>query len=609
MKAESKTLGRGDEGNTRQMPWVVAPDPEQHLVALVELEAMAYIDEPSLLPSIPGGQITLKGLQAAKFPGPCKWFNTILVAHDLGCGREMCAIAACLSERTSVFLPSVDMYEAQLWIPSPWSDHILLLRAFCAYLRLKNDMAARSTDNLLNFGYLEQVEETYKGYCSFFQNQGCLDGPLSHQGANPDPFDVHERIRKALARGLFLTTAIRDPKGSRGRDCYRTINQHCSALAAIDCALAGNPPKWVVYDEFLKSSGMQYLHVCSKIYPEWIEDLKYFQHGNLATGIKSKSNELRQPFVHESLERSRALKNERPVLQPTGVIDTMAPADCLDFSSETSDVVFEHAAPCPLVDNMNGWLVVEHTGTGEIKYLPEAHIWVAQTEGWDLWRPKDKPTTAAGVDKRSCQHARDTMRLAGRLPWEEMATCMEAAIELAHSEDGSTHWEPGMQTVGYEKVPDASPSVAPSFDRPSVLTEHHSATSIGHAHIQQRPSRVGAGWGDYDDFHAWQSAGRVVTADMLPGRVWSTDVLSDTQTLIRDGHSHSSPAQLVMGPIEVPDDQKTLRRSNFDPPQPLKKVLKKQPDKKKTDEETGNKGRQQARSWKRGSRRQARGGR
>ncbi|KAI0115436.1 hypothetical protein GGR51DRAFT_555872 [Nemania sp. FL0031] len=136
---------------------------------------------------------------------------------------------------------------------------------------------------------------------------------------------------------------------------------------------------------------------------------------------------------------------------------------------------------------------------------------------------------------------RDTMT--ATKPWEETTKEFVEGIKTLHGEDGSTRWRPGMMINGNDSVPLSSPSMADRPENAMMQTEYHSATSMNHVHVHQRPTHVGAGWGEWDYWTAWQSAGRRIDSSMLrtKNKYWNHDVLSSNRWADADPNNPPAP--------------------------------------------------------------------
>lgn len=57
-----------------------------------------------------------------------------------------------------------------------------------------------------------------------------------------------------------------------------------------------------------------------------------------------------------------------------------------------------------------------------------------------------------------------------------------------------------MLSEGKDVVPKSSPSMADNPEDALMRSEYLSATSMNHVHIKQRPTTVGTGWGEWDNW-------------------------------------------------------------------------------------------------------------
>ncbi|KAI0020835.1 P-loop containing nucleoside triphosphate hydrolase protein [Xylariomycetidae sp. FL0641] len=316
----AKRTGR----TTAEIDWFDAPDPETYFVALNELQEMGFVYPESHDGTQRAGIITPRGICAARFPGDCKWYHAIITAHELEVGFYVCAIAACLSINGSIWARKTSTMRSAARLCqgiffTGVSDHLSLMNAFFAFLRLKTAQKADGTpmhnqtllgywcsDHALDMVSLEEALNLHNSFKNFFPS--VLGTELSMK-TDVDPNTLYTTIREALAKGLFLETAIIDPKAPHSGEAYRTVNTHKPALLDPTSELVGEKPRWVVYEEYHRSAGKPYLAVCTMIEPEWICDLDHFKLENLATAYKS--NKLTQDFVHKALQQARDLKKAR----------------------------------------------------------------------------------------------------------------------------------------------------------------------------------------------------------------------------------------------------------------------------------------------------------
>ncbi|KAI0020836.1 hypothetical protein F4780DRAFT_741062 [Xylariomycetidae sp. FL0641] len=132
-------------------------------------------------------------------------------------------------------------------------------------------------------------------------------------------------------------------------------------------------------------------------------------------------------------------------------------------------------------------------------------------------------------------------------------------------------WEPQTQLPKPIK-----PTKSTEHGSPAFQTDSHGAIPFGSGPSNQRPDRVGAGWGDHDDFASWQSMGRNVTMDMLEGRPqnWTRDALQDSMTFVREGGPSYFPAQLTIPPVRAADGEDLPRRHpTMTAPKTLKEMV------------------------------------
>ncbi|KAI1495737.1 hypothetical protein F5X99DRAFT_414809 [Biscogniauxia marginata] len=156
-----------------------------------------------------------------------------------------------------------------------------------------------------------------------------------------------------------------------------------------------------------------------------------------------------------------------------------------------------------------------------------------QSKGWELWVHPEDPTHGDLMDPRDCEPINDTTD--DRLPLKETARLFEKQIALARAEagSGSSPWEPG-QLISGQACPANAPSMSRQFQPVATLSEQNSATSSGHIHRHPRPSQVNVGWGDYDMYHSWQSAGRIIDEEDVVNKKWSEDAKNEPLEFIFD---------------------------------------------------------------------------
>ncbi|KAI0012861.1 hypothetical protein F4779DRAFT_567184 [Xylariaceae sp. FL0662B] len=83
-------------------------------------------------------------------------------------------------------------------------------------------------------------------------------------------------------------------------------------------------------------------------------------------------------------------------------------------------------------------------------------------------------------------------------------------------------------------MPGEPPSMSPQFQPFATLSEPNSATSNNHTHRHPRPPQVKVGWGDYDTYHSWQSAGRTIDKKAVVNKNWSKDAENEPLEFIFD---------------------------------------------------------------------------
>ncbi|KAI3321659.1 P-loop containing nucleoside triphosphate hydrolase protein [Xylariaceae sp. AK1471] len=297
-------------GRISQFDWLDPPSPEQHMAALQELTALAYITPPSSKSGCVASIITPEGMVAARFPGPCKWYKAIKEGQDLGCAKDIAAIAACLGVKDNVLIAprlwKQAAAEVHQYFGAMNSDHIQLLNVFYAFVQHKTrdglnekELKGWCHHHFLNFNSLDQALRLYSDYRSFLEGKTGWNKALTTFTNVRDVNACEQTIRKALARGLYKDIAM----ATKGEDNFKTVNVNCIGLLGPESNLVGCSGKWIVYDKFTKSAGKPYFVVCTLVEPEWLMDLPYFQQANLAK--KRGTDELLQPDVAQALRLAR----------------------------------------------------------------------------------------------------------------------------------------------------------------------------------------------------------------------------------------------------------------------------------------------------------------
>lgn len=273
---------------------------------------------------------TFSGRLAAMFPVEPIWWRAIEIAIKLGCTLNIVDIALLCTSQPSIFLRPSGFRQAagpsRTAFEDPLSDHLTLANAFNAYLQARQlyvqesgpkfDLAGWCLYHGLNMRALEQVCESRDDLESFLEN---LDnGPNNIRiPFTRAPATDATIVRKALAIAFCTQTAIR-----RKGDEYRTVHGNASALLSSHSSLVQGNHEWIMYDDFHKAGGMQYLQIATAIDPEWLvvsffsssfllrpskltvfQDLPYFQQDRFP---QKRDGSFRQPNAKLSLDNAEA---------------------------------------------------------------------------------------------------------------------------------------------------------------------------------------------------------------------------------------------------------------------------------------------------------------
>ncbi|KAI0020833.1 hypothetical protein F4780DRAFT_791427 [Xylariomycetidae sp. FL0641] len=233
-------------------------------VALSELKYVDFLYGPSGDPSRPAGSITIEGQRAAKFPGPWKWYYAIRQAHFIKVGKNVCAVAACLSSQSTIWARVPPRFKARArdvtnGFVCGQSDHITLMAASFSFMQLhsattKDNLAVydyahkeiRCKDHFLDYNSLKQAAKIYQQYNTYMATANetlsasyavkdalraamrpCRFAIRLLVNANPGPRTTDRLEFANLFEGAVdaiysAQTAIRDPKGVP--DTYKTFN-------------------------------------------------------------------------------------------------------------------------------------------------------------------------------------------------------------------------------------------------------------------------------------------------------------------------------------------------------------------------------------------------
>lgn len=238
--------------------------------------------------------LTDQGLSASKLPVDPLWAYAIKEGQksDLACATEICGIAALCSTTRPIHISPTTFKLAADEIHTQWShplsDHITLLNILHQYdgvrrkvlKKTESDYGAQVDDDLedliegelrrwcsmrfLDYVTLEEAVKTRDQLCDMFKSSDAWEGVRQLPFADPDYFD---KIRRCLARGLFLQTAFHIQ-----HDVYMIVHGNQQAVLERDSTLAGARHKWVVWTDFLvHGTTASYMKTLTVIEPEWIE--------------------------------------------------------------------------------------------------------------------------------------------------------------------------------------------------------------------------------------------------------------------------------------------------------------------------------------------------
>ncbi|KAK7924444.1 hypothetical protein PG985_006498 [Apiospora marii] len=162
----------------------------------------------------------------------------------------------------------------------PLSDHITLLKifhAFCAKNSMENaderEMALWCKEHMLDLAALREARANRVHLVASWRKMYPKDDV--HQSYSITNEDYSDRLRQALARGLFINTAY-----CRLEDQHITVHGNYEGLIEPLSRLTGVKHEWIVYSKFYLGV-KAYFYVATAMKPEWIEDLPYFHPDRL----------------------------------------------------------------------------------------------------------------------------------------------------------------------------------------------------------------------------------------------------------------------------------------------------------------------------------------
>ncbi|XP_050538886.1 ATP-dependent RNA helicase DHX33 [Daktulosphaira vitifoliae] len=209
--------------------------------------------------------LTEVGLKMTKFPLDPRYSKIILSSVSYGCLEDIVNIVSILST-DSIFVSSLSekkkkqAEDAHMKFKSSISDHIMLLKTFRSYRKIRKDIRASwCDDNFINYRNLEYAERAREQLLDICRN---LHLPLGLScGDNFDP------IRKCLLTGFFENIAYitQDKK-------YVTLNAKKECKIHPTSTLFHSYPHCILYTEIIETSQpyMRYVTVVDK---EWLQDI------------------------------------------------------------------------------------------------------------------------------------------------------------------------------------------------------------------------------------------------------------------------------------------------------------------------------------------------
>jgi len=209
--------------------------------------------------------LTELGHKMTKFPLDPRYSKIILSSVNYGCMEDIVNIVSILST-DSIFVSSLSekkkkqAEDAHTKFKSSVSDHIMLLKTFRSYRKIRKDSKSSwCDDNFLNFRnleYADRAREQLLDICRYLHlpiGQSC--------GDNFDP------IRKCLLTGFFENLAYINQEKK-----YVTVNAKKECKIHPTSTLFHSYPHCVLYTEIIETSQpyMKYITVIDK---EWLADI------------------------------------------------------------------------------------------------------------------------------------------------------------------------------------------------------------------------------------------------------------------------------------------------------------------------------------------------
>lgn len=206
------------------------------------------------------GNLTSFGKKIAQFPLPPMYSTVVMKAVDYECVEEILTIISMLSVETIFYAPynkreEVDKIKQRY--SSIFGDHISLLRVYQEYSKIHSNPSKWCWDNFINAKSMTKVQSIRKQLKELL---GKLDIPLSSS-----PKDV-EPIRKALASGFFLNTAVKIDKNR-----YKTLLNNVEVRIHPTSMIKQNP-QYLIFNSLIDTSRLYIRDVCS-IENEWLSEI------------------------------------------------------------------------------------------------------------------------------------------------------------------------------------------------------------------------------------------------------------------------------------------------------------------------------------------------
>lgn len=208
--------------------------------------------------------LTETGHKMTKFPLDPRYSKIILSSVNYGCLEDIVNIVSILST-DSIFVSSLSekkkkqAEDAHIKFKSSISDHIMLLKTFRSYRKIKDSKSSWCDENFLNFRNLEYADcarEQILDICRY------LNLPIGQScGESFDP------IRKCLLTGFFENLAYITPEKK-----YLTVNAKKECKIHPTSTLFHSYPHCVLYTEIIETSQpyMKYVTVIDK---QWLLDI------------------------------------------------------------------------------------------------------------------------------------------------------------------------------------------------------------------------------------------------------------------------------------------------------------------------------------------------